>query len=513
MRLRGRSLLAAATAGLLSVLALRSGAPVAASSVTYSFPAPPIAVAGSIPPGGSSSFAVKLTMNGVPDPGGAVYLAYLNAYAHTVNDSTTLPAAQCPSGGSTPTIPTNGSGIECFADSNGQVVLTYHTPAQPPGANVSTDFVARSSSTGGTAAITHYVYSTEYRFQASPLAPAGSLMSGENVATTLTADDAVNQGVPGATVALWFTPASGGGTAYANGTLLTGTPVMFTADTTGSIPISYVAPATPPTSGIDTIHYEDRTSYTTESGSDSYDFAGGTPVVSIGDATVTEGDQQPGIPAKFTVSISSVQTSPVTVQYRTICGIGDKGCSEDFTEVTTPVTVTIPANATSTTVVVRQYSYIGAGEGETYNEGWFVELLNPSAGTVGRAIGRGLLLPDPESGNASLPVLSAGDAGLVPTLAGQGTAIWFTVTLGSKMAQPVTFSYSTSDGTALAGTDYRSVGGVATIPAGNTSFLISVRLLPQATPPSSRTFTLTIGNPTGGATINRATGTGTVLAG
>ena len=120
-----------------------------------------------------------------------------------------------------------------------------------------------------------------------------------------------------------------------------------------------------------------------EVNTDSYAFASGTPVVSIGDVDVYEGDQNPGTPANFTVTISPVQSTATTVQYVTLCGVGDKGCGEDFVQVFTPITVTIPANTATTTVLVRQFAYLGGKSddgvgGETYNEGWYVLISNPS---------------------------------------------------------------------------------------------------------------------------------------
>lgn len=50
------------------------------------------------------------------------------------------------------------------------------------------------------------------------------------------------------------------------------------------------------------------------------------------------------------------------------------------------------------------------------------------------------------------------------------------------------------------------------IPAGKTSAVIRVMLLPHAPPATNRTFTFTISNATGGPAISGATGVGTLLA-
>jgi hypothetical protein len=234
-------------------------------------------------------------------------------------------------------------------------------------------------------------------------------------------------------------------------------------------------------------------------------------VISIGDSTIVEGDVQPGTPSQFTVTIHPVQTTATTVQYITLCGIGDKGCEEDYVQVLTPATVTIPAGASSTKILLRQFAYVGANAGETYTEGWFIDLMNPSAGVLGRSVGEGVLLPDLESGKNKIADLYAGGAGLVPT-PGSNEPMYFTVTLGAPLTTSVSFNYATSDGTAVAGRDYIATSGSTSIAAGKTSAVITVTLLANAPPSANRAFTFTISNASGGTTIYTATGTGTVLS-
>jgi hypothetical protein len=393
------------------------------------------------------------------------------------------------------------------------VTLTYVVPPQPPASHASAQFIAQLNPSGtGGRAIDHYVYATVYRFSSSPIARSGSLAADSSVPVTLSAEDATGHGVAGSTVYLSMKAAAGGGSASVGSTKLTSTPTLFTADPTGSLSINYTAPHNLPSTGTDSILVQDSSKSPTEKNSDSYAFAASTPVLSIGDSTVFEGDANPGIPAQFTVTISPVQSSPVTFQYVTICGIGDKNCGEDFVQVFSAITVTIPANTSSATVLVRQFSYIGGNGGETYNEGWFVQISNPSVGVIGRAVGTGLLLPDVEGTNTALPLLYMGSAGVAPVSTGQ-VPIYFVVTLGAPENGTVTFQYATADGTAKAGSDYAAAGGTATIPAGKTSATIPVMLLQNSPPGSDLSFTLTISNATGGPTISSATGTGTVSTG
>jgi hypothetical protein len=231
--------------------------------------------------------------------------------------------------------------------------------------------------------------------------------------------------------------------------------------------------------------------------------------VSIGDITTTEGDNHTantkGATALFEVTLSSVQTTPVTVQYYTYCGVGDKACSEDILEAKTPRTVTIPAGQTSVQIKQIIYSY---PELEPYNESYYLQLLTPGAGVIlGRSTGLGLLLGDNEKTLA--PLLYTGGAGVVCGAGAQ--AAYVQVILSAPQSGAVGFHYATSDGTALAGTDYTATSGSASIPAGGTQFTINVPVLPCVSSGPTKAFSITISNVTGSATIQLATGTGTIF--
>jgi hypothetical protein len=483
----------------------------AAAVTAYRFHMPPIASAGSLGPGQSASFKLTVMSGARPDPGGAAYLYYTS---QQIGDSTTVPSAQC--GGVTQISASASSPTLCAADSKGQVPLTF-TVAPQPLAQGAVAFVAENQPTSPTVtANTHYVYCTIYRFGASPIAPSGSRSPGASVPVTLTADNGLDKGAAGSFVFLSFKQTSGGGSASVGATTLTSTPAVFQSNSNGVVQITYTAPAVLPPSGQDSIVVQDKLTTPTEVNSDAYAFAAATPVVSTGDVTTNEGDQKPGIPADFTITVSPVQSTPVTVQYTTMCGVGDQGCEtvmpDDFQPVVTPVTVTIPANTSSRTIDVEQFSYTGHG-GEKYNEGWFIKLENPVGAVLGRSIGEGLLLPDVEATPAVLPYLYSGGAGVVPTTDAAGQPLYFSVTLGGVQTTAVTFHYATADGTAFAGVDYTAVSGTATIPAHKSSAIIIVTVLPNAPPGSNKTFTLTISNASGGLTISRPIGTGTILAG
>jgi hypothetical protein len=476
------------------------------TGLSYAFGAPPIAPAGSLGPNQSVTFILKVKNNGVSDPGGPVYLSYSSP---ALGDSTSVPGTQC----SGVTL-LSRTPVLCAANSAGQVSLTYAAPAQPPGEAVVLFTAGNAASSPSVSAVDHYLYATNYRFASSPIAAPGSLGLSASVAVTLSADNAADQGIPNDTVYLSFIPAAGGGSArITGGSALTSTPTLFVANSSGQIALTYTAPALAlPSNGADKIVVQDLHSSPKITNSDSYAFAATAPVISIGNSTIVEGDLQPGTPANFTVTINPVQTTATTVQYITLCGSGDKGCEEDYVQVLSPATITIPANASSAKILLRQFAYVGGNSGETYAEGWFIHIMNPSVGVLGRDVGEGLLLPDLENGKTKVTDLYAGGAGLVPT-PGSNEPMYFTVTLGAPLTSSVTFNYATADnGSAQAGIDYLAASGTATIAAGATSAVIPVTLRANAPPSTSRTFNFTISNASGGITIFTATGTGTDLA-
>ena len=86
----------------------------------------------------------------------------------------------------------------------------------------------------------------------------------------------------------------------------------------------------------------------------------------------------------------------------------------------------------------------------------------------------------------------------------------FTVTLDPAATEQVTVDYATSDGTATAGDDYTATEGTLTFAAGETSKTVSVPVIDDSVEDGGETFTLTLSNPGGGATLARAAATGTI---
>jgi hypothetical protein len=86
----------------------------------------------------------------------------------------------------------------------------------------------------------------------------------------------------------------------------------------------------------------------------------------------------------------------------------------------------------------------------------------------------------------------------------------FTVSLDSPSSVPVTVNFSTTNGTAVAGTDFTAVSGTITFAPGQTSQTIIVKTLDDSQPESTETFTVNLSN-VSGATIADGQGVGSIL--
>ena len=110
-------------------------------------------------------------------------------------------------------------------------------------------------------------------------------------------------------------------------------------------------------------------------------------------------------------------------------------------------------------------------------------------------------------GTTALPMIQVADA---EANEGDDTWIVFRVTLDGPASGPVTVSYTTTDGTAQARTDYLETYGTLTFAAGETEKTVRVAVINDAVDDSGETFRLVLSNPTG-AQLADAEAVGTIL--
>lgn len=104
-----------------------------------------------------------------------------------------------------------------------------------------------------------------------------------------------------------------------------------------------------------------------------------------------------------------------------------------------------------------------------------------------------------------IPTISIGNATAV-----EGAPLTFSVSLSAVQTSVVTVNYASSAGSAVAGSDYATVSGQLTIPAGQVSGVIIVQSIDDSVAESTENFTLALTSPTSGVSLGSSTGTGTI---
>jgi hypothetical protein len=203
------------------------------------------------------------------------------------------------------------------------------------------------------------------------------------------------------------------------------------------------------------------------------------PYVWVGYANVTEANDDP-VPAVFSVNLTSIYDRPVTIHYATANGSATAGL--DYTD--TEGSLTIPAGLTSGEIVVP---VLGDRLGEP-NETF---VLNVSTSDSYARMGNDTAIATIVDNE---PQISIGDAYL------EGSTITFTVTLSAPYDQPVSVSFTTMNGTAIAGVDYVGASGPLTFELGQTSMTITIDVL-DTTGDASKYFSVHLSDATTNALI------------
>src|SRR5436190_5062717 len=178
--------------------------------------------------------------------------------------------------------------------------------------------------------------------------------------------------------------------------------------------------------------------------------------VGIGSVTMLEGDAGTRS-MRFSVTVSQPATPAVSVLFATSTGTAT--APGDF--VAAGGTVTIPAGQTTGVVNVTINGDATVEPTETFS----VTISSPVGATIGRAVGTGRIVND----DAPAAGVKVGIASPTVVEGNTGTrAAWFPVTLSRTSASAVSVHYATSPVSGLAGSDYTTTSGNASIPAGQT---------------------------------------------
>jgi Calx-beta domain len=213
------------------------------------------------------------------------------------------------------------------------------------------------------------------------------------------------------------------------------------------------------------------------------------PRVSVSDASAVEGNS--GTTAvTFTVSLSAAYDQPVTVTYATADGTAAAG--SDYASASGTLTFQ-PGEPTTQTITVL----VNGDRLFEQNETFLVNLSTPNSyAAISRGTGYGTLVEDD-------PQISIADAYNY----GDYSPFTFNVSLSAASAEVVTVDFTTADGTAHAGVDYRLTSGTLTFQPGVTTMPITVDVL-DPTYADNKYFTAHLSNASTNALIGNEGATG-----
>ncbi|HQZ15224.1 MAG TPA: Calx-beta domain-containing protein, partial [Vicinamibacteria bacterium] len=266
----------------------------------------------------------------------------------------------------------------------------------------------------------------------------------------------------------------------------------------GSVPVPVTFAATGLLCGR-TYHYRvvASNSLGTASGLDvSFATSPCPPTLSISDVSVVEGDAGT-TNATFTVTLSAASASTVTVSAETSDVTATAG--SDYT-ATGPTTLSFAPGVLTQTFIVP----VLTDTTDEPNETATVTLSSPTNAVI--LDGFGTLSVVNDDGAASFSVFDAAiSEGYL-----SGSTMTFPVRLSAPLGVPASVDYATSNGTALAGTDYTTAAGTLTFNPGEVVKFATVPVLGDAAAEPNETLTLTLSNASGAAMLDD-TGTGTIL--
>lgn len=223
--------------------------------------------------------------------------------------------------------------------------------------------------------------------------------------------------------------------------------------------------------------------------------SGQTLSLTTSSATVNEGAGT----VTLGVTRSGGTTGTVTVQYTTSNGSATAG--SDYT--TTSGTLTFGPGVATRPIAIPITDDTTTESSETFtvtlsSPTGGASLVSPSTATV--------TIADNDSGSQTIQLSAS-----AYSLAESDGTITISVTRSSTTGAR-SVDYTTSNGTAIAGTDYSTSAGTLAFAAGEATKTFSVTVIDDSTDEGNETVTITLSNPTGGATLGSpSTGTLTIV--
>ncbi|MBM3823711.1 MAG: hypothetical protein FJ404_12635, partial [Verrucomicrobia bacterium] len=200
------------------------------------------------------------------------------------------------------------------------------------------------------------------------------------------------------------------------------------------------------------------------------------PVARVENLTLPEGNAG-STEAKVVVTLTSPSAQKITLDFTTADGSA-KSADGDYTPV--QGVVTFEPGVTSQTITVP----VTADTIHEPDENFLFRLSNPTSTTIARAEATITIRNDD-----LLPTLSVVGRNIIEGNSGP-THVDVTVLLSTPSGQVVTVDFGTRDATALAGSDYVRNSGTLVFQPGETTKLVTIRVLGDLIDESRETFEL-----------------------
>ena len=297
----------------------------------------------------------------------------------------------------------------------------------------------------------------------------------------------------GKTITVNYATSNGTATAGSDYTASSGTITFSPGTTTQNVPVAIISDATDEPSETVNVTLSNPVNVTLNDPNGVLTITDNDTATAISiDNFVTTNEA--ALTHAVTVRLSAASGHTVTVNYATANGTAT--FNSDYN--TTSGTVSFAPGQVTKTINVNVLA-------DNLNEGNELFYINLSGATNASISDNQASVTITDDDSA--PTISIADAATSSEIP---LAITTTVTMSSASASTVTLNWSTSDGTASAGDDYSTAGGILIFNPGETSKTISVNVLSDNLPEGTETFNIGLSNVSSGATIADATGVITI---
>jgi GH18 family chitinase len=224
------------------------------------------------------------------------------------------------------------------------------------------------------------------------------------------------------------------------------------------------------------------------------------PIASLNDVSVLEGNDGAST-ATFTVVLDTAPAGAVTIDYVTSDGTATAGA--DY--ATQSGTLSFAAGETSKTISIDVFGDTEDESDETFS----VTLSNASGATIGDASGQATIFDDDDPPPPPVvPAISISDATVTEGDSGFAAAT-FTVSLSEVTTVAVSASYSTRDGSAVAGSDYSGASGSVSFAPGELTQTLTINVTGDTLDEATENFFVDLAG-LAGAIAGDLTGAGTI---